>query len=210
MSRWRFRWRRSSRRAPTRERSCQRESSRVYPFAGVRNTNRRPLRPSGRREVPPDRVHGDAWVEKSRTGMTKVAGKKIALLLSACVLLAQSRGITHITRSEPAPRSVTIHVVTIDLSTPGLRFKLTPSGGTRETLRQTTLSFLSQEHAQVAINAHFFLPFPSTDLNADLIGLAASEGKVYSKCEQPVQSYALVANAPAINFDQANHATIVH
>jgi hypothetical protein len=69
---------------------------------------------------------------------------------------------------------------------------------------------LNQEHAQVSLNAHFFLPFPSSDPNADLIGLAASEGNVYSRCEQPVQSYALVANAPAINFDRENRATIIH
>jgi exopolysaccharide biosynthesis protein len=147
--------------------------------------------------------------------LRKVAWEKILLLLFTVVLLGQApertfRGVTHVTRSETAPRSVTMHIVTIDLSTPGLRLKLTPPGGSRETLRQTTLSFLSQERAQVALNAHFFLPFPSTDLNADLIGLAASEGKVYSKCEQPVQSYALVTNAPAINFDQANRAAVVH
>ena len=139
----------------------------------------------------------------------------VAVLLWTAALLGQSpehpfRGVTHITRTETVPRSVTMHIVTIDLSTPGLRFKLTPPGGTRETRRQTTLAFLNQERAQIALNAHFFLPFPSADLNADLIGLAASEGKVYSKCEQPVQSYALVANAPAINFDRENRATIVH
>jgi exopolysaccharide biosynthesis protein len=133
--------------------------------------------------------------------------KKILQVVFAVVLFAQGperpfRGVTHVARGQ-------MHVVTVDLSTPGLRFKLTPPGGTRETLRQTTLKFLEQEHAQIAINGHFFLPFPSTDLNADLIGLAASEGKVISKCEQPVQSYAIVANAPAINIDQRNRATIV-
>jgi hypothetical protein len=147
--------------------------------------------------------------------MRQVIAKKRSLLLFAVLLLGQTperpfRGITHATRIETSPRSVSMHVVTVDLATPGLRLKLTPPGGTRETLRQTTLAFLNQEHAQVALNAHFFLPFPSADLNADLIGLAASEGKVYSKCEQPVQSYALVTNAPAIHFDASNRAKIVH
>lgn len=118
-------------------------------------------------------------------------------------------GITHVSRTGPPPRSVVMHVVTIDLNTPGLRFKLTSPGGTRETLRQTTIAFLNQERAQVAINAHFFLPFPSTDLNADAIGLAASDGKVFSQCERPVQSYAIVAHAPAINLDRQNRAAIV-
>ena len=107
------------------------------------------------------------------------------------------------------PGNVVVHVVTIDLNTPGLRFRLTSPGGSRETVRRTTLSFLEQQHAQIAINAHFFLPFPSTDLNADLIGLAASEGKVFSRCEKPMQSYAIVVNAPAINISRDNRASIV-
>ena len=70
-----------------------------------------------------------------------------------------------------------------------------------ETFRQTTLDFLKQEHAQLAVNVHFFLPFPSTDPAADLIGLAASNGTLYSAFETPVQSYAIVDHAPAINTD---------
>jgi hypothetical protein len=43
-----------------------------------------------------------------------------------------------------------------------------------------------------------------------LIGLAASNGNVYSAFEAPVQSYAIVTDAPAINIDPSNHASIVH
>jgi N-acetylglucosamine-1-phosphodiester alpha-N-acetylglucosaminidase len=134
--------------------------------------------------------------------------KKILQVVFVALLFGQApehpfRGVTHVARGQ-------IHVVTVDLSTPGLHFKLTPPGGTRETLRQTTLAFLNQEHSQVALNAHFFLPFPSNDLNADLIGLAVSDGRIISNCEhQPVQSYAIVADAPALNIDRANHASIV-
>jgi exopolysaccharide biosynthesis protein len=120
------------------------------------------------------------------------------------------RGITMIARTESAPRRVTIHVVEIDLTAPGVGFKLTPPGGALETVRQTTLDFLKQERAQVAINGHFFLPFPSTGTDADVIGLAASNGTVYSAFETPVQSYAIVDHAPAINIDRSNHASIVH
>ena len=42
-----------------------------------------------------------------------------------------------------------------------------------------------------------------------MIGLAASEGRVFSAFEIPEQSYALVAFAPAINIDRDNHASIV-
>src|SRR5262249_15870470 len=60
------------------------------------------------------------------------------------------------------------------------------------------------------INSHFFLPFPSADLNAMLVGLAASDGNVFSSFEAPVQSYALVTDAPALNLDPSNEASIVH
>src|SRR5262245_66019948 len=119
-------------------------------------------------------------------------------------------GVTHITRTESSPRAVTMHVVRIDLTIAGIDFRLTPPGGTRETVRQTTLTYLIAQQAQVAINGHFFLPFPSADLNAMLIGLAASDGNVYSAFEAPVQSYALVTNAPGINIDPANQASVVH
>jgi exopolysaccharide biosynthesis protein len=119
-------------------------------------------------------------------------------------------GITYIDRTESAPRAVHMHVVQIDLAAADLRFKLSPPAGSREVVRQTTLEFLTQEHAQVAINAHFFLPFPSSDREAWVIGIAASEGRVYSAFESPEQDFALVADAPGLNIDRDNHATIVH
>ena len=108
-------------------------------------------------------------------------------------------GVTHITRTETSPRSVTMHIVRIDLTIPGISFRLTPPGGTRETVRQTTLSYLNAQQAEVAVNGHFLLPFPSADLNAILIGLGASDGSVYSAFEAPVQSYALCQGWP-MNF----------
>jgi exopolysaccharide biosynthesis protein len=131
-------------------------------------------------------------------------------LRSAEVIERPFRGITTIARAESAPRNLAIHVVKIDLTARGIAVKVTPPGGALETVRQTTLDFLKQEHAQVAVNAHFFLPFPSQSPDADLIGLAASNGIVYSGCETPAQSYAIVDHAPAINFDRSNHARIVH
>jgi hypothetical protein len=119
-------------------------------------------------------------------------------------------GITYIDRTESTPRPVHMHVVQIDLTAPGLRFKVMPPSGTRETTRQTTLEFVRAEGAQVAINGHFFLPFPSSDFEAWVIGLAASDGKVYSAFESPQQNFAIVADAPALNLDAENHAAIVH
>lgn len=142
-----------------------------------------------------------------------------ALLLTACLatgLVADQIvtnpfvGVTVIARTETSPRPENMHIVEIDLSAPGIGFELTPPGGTLETVRQTTVAYLNQEHAQLAINSHFFLPFPSSDPNAMLIGLGASNGNVYSAFEAPVQSYAIVTNAPALNIDASNHASIVH
>lgn len=120
------------------------------------------------------------------------------------------QGITHIIRIETRPRNLLIHIVKVDLTAPGIRFKLTSPGGKRETIRQTTLEFLKQQHAQIAINAHFFVPFPSPDTEASLVGFAAADGAVYSAFETPMQSYAIVTNAPALNIDPVNHAAIVH
>lgn len=119
-------------------------------------------------------------------------------------------GITYIDRVEDSPRPLHMRVVQIDLKTPGLRFKVSPPGGSRETVRQPTVDYLRQERAQLAINAHFFLPFPSTDTDAFVIGLAASEGRVFSAFESPEQSFAIVADAPALNIDARNRARIVH
>lgn len=125
-------------------------------------------------------------------------------------------GITVIARSEVAPRGIRMNVALVDLTAPGISFKLTPSGGTRDTVRQTTLEFLDQEKAQIAINVHFFVPYPSTETNVDVVGLAVSQGRVYSPFEgQPVspsyvdQSYAIVAFAPALNIDRSNRVSIV-
>lgn len=119
-------------------------------------------------------------------------------------------GVSYSTRVETEPRLLRMHVAQIDLNAPGIRFKVSPPGGEREVIRQSTLEFLRQERAQLAINGHFFLPFPSTDRTAFVIGLAASEGRVYSAFEAPQQRYALVADAPALNIDRENRATIVH
>jgi exopolysaccharide biosynthesis protein len=119
-------------------------------------------------------------------------------------------GVILIKRSETSPRSLSMNIVQIDLRTPGIRFRLTPPGGSREAVRQTTLAFLNQQRAQVAINSHYFLPFPSTEPDVTLIGLAASDGNVYSAFEAPAQAYAILRNAPAINIDESNRASVVH
>jgi hypothetical protein len=155
-------------------------------------------------------------------------------------------GITHIKRTEqyppfqcpgcpaptPNPRLARMNILLVDLTSPGIHFKLTPPGENLpavapgsttpnwpvvpfEVVRQRTLDFLNTSHAQAAINVHFFAPVPvpggSTQAAyAYLIGLAASRGKVYSGFESPIQSYAIVTNSPGLNIDRSNNASIVH
>jgi hypothetical protein len=119
-------------------------------------------------------------------------------------------GVTYSERTSTEPRPLRMHVAQIDLQTPGIRFKVTAPGGEREVVRESTLAFAGREHAQLAVNAHYFLPFPSADKTAWVIGLGASDGKVFSEFESPAQNYALVADAPAINIDRDNHASVVH
>ena len=132
----------------------------------------------------------------------------------------------------PNPRMARMNILIIDLTAPEIHFKLTPPGENLpavapgsttpnwpvvpfEVVRQRTLDFLNDSHAQAAINVHFFAPFPvpggsTQGAYAYVIGLAASRGKVYSGFESPIQSYAIVTNAPGLNIDRANNATIVH
>ena len=65
------------------------------------------------------------------------------------------QGVTYIDREDTAPRAVHMHVVQIDLMTPGIRFTLSPHAGSREVVRQRTLDFLRAQHAQVAAPPDF-------------------------------------------------------
>lgn len=119
-------------------------------------------------------------------------------------------GITLIDRVEASPRPVHMHIAQIDLRAPDLRFRVSPPGGSREVVRETTMNYLMRQHAELAINGHFFFPFPSADTEAWVIGLGASDGHIYSTFETPVQDFALVGDAPALNIDRHNRARIVH
>ncbi|MCX5683276.1 MAG: phosphodiester glycosidase family protein [Planctomycetota bacterium] len=141
-------------------------------------------------------------------------------LVAACGLGAAEKvsqpfvGVTHIDRTETAPRPLRIHIIKIDLAAPGLRFRVTPQGGPQDTVKQTTRQFLALQRAQIAVNAHYFEPWPPPDPDpgaADLVGLAASDGNVYSPFDaKPPKPYAIRIDAPALNIDAANHASIVH
>lgn len=147
--------------------------------------------------------------------MKALAAVLVVWLCAAAGPAAQVRrslpylGITLIERTERAPRPIRMHIAQVDTRAPGVRFMVSPPGGTREAVRQTTLAFMAAVGAQLAVNAHFFLPFPSPDADAWIIGLGASEGRVFSAFEAPEQQYALVADAPALNFDPRQRPRLV-
>jgi hypothetical protein len=132
----------------------------------------------------------------------------LPFLHNAWKTLHPYHGITLIKRSISSPRVVNLCILQMDLSARGIRFKLTPPAGSKETVNQKTLDYMMQERAQFAVNVHFFWPVGKPE--SDLIGLAASNGIVYSAFETPFQSYAIVDNAPAMNIDPNNQASIVH
>ena len=89
------------------------------------------------------------------------------------------------------PRPVLFHLVTIDLTAPGIGFLTTapdPSGG-MDLRAQTVLNFARDYDAQVAINASYFSPFhahtpfdyyPHAGDPVDAHGLAIANGLIYS------------------------------
>jgi hypothetical protein len=101
-------------------------------------------------------------------------------------------GITYIRDVRQQPRPLIIHVVQIDLTTPGLSFLVTPSDSVdgHEVRAQTTSHFLATHDLQLAINGDFFWPwwyttifdyYPHDDDPTDVNGFAASNGDVYSE-----------------------------
>ena len=109
-----------------------------------------------------------------------------------------------------------MHVVTIDLANPTIGFLVTPQSGPRDTLIQTTRQFLTTYSAAIAINAHFFTPFPDDGTGTtSLISLAASSatlgphGHAYAPFESNLGG-AFQSELPALNIGVDNSVTIVY
>ncbi|MBW3635709.1 MAG: phosphodiester glycosidase family protein [Armatimonadetes bacterium] len=107
------------------------------------------------------------------------------------------------------PRQTAIEIVEIDLTTPGLRFLVTPPtpGGPRgdETKTQTTRGFVAQQKAQIGINGGFFrLENGRESRWTNNISLAASDGVIYSPFEIVKEKFEY-----ALNISKDNKATII-
>ncbi len=121
-------------------------------------------------------------------------------------------GITYLRDVRQQPRPLIIHVVQIDLDTPGLSFLVTPSDPVdgHEVRAQTVSQFLVIHDLQLAINGDFFWPwwyhtifdyYPHDNDPTDVNGFAASNGDVYSeeKADDP---------RPTLFLSQDNRAGI--
>ncbi len=96
-------------------------------------------------------------------------------------------------RSEPRP--LVIHVITIDLDAPGIRFLVTPGDPDGEydiPEARTTSAFLDEFDLQLAINGDFYDPwwsnfpdiwnyYPHVGDPVNVTGFAASEGVIYAE-----------------------------
>ncbi|GAB1538827.1 hypothetical protein NUACC21_14910 [Scytonema sp. NUACC21] len=120
-------------------------------------------------------------------------------------------GITYKRISLSTPRPVMMHIVTIDLTTPGIKALVTPNtnpGDSRETTAQTTSEFVKKSKLQLAINASHFHHFyekspwdyhPHSGDPSYPIGEAISNGFRYSPPEK---------NWPVLCISATNRAQI--
>ncbi len=113
------------------------------------------------------------------------------------------QGVTYVRQILTVPRPVVLHIVTIDLTAPGIRVLVTPDPPTvdHKTNARTVSEFLTEFKLQVAINANFFHPFreeapwdyyPHTGDRVNNIGQMISNGQVSSpaQADWPVLCFA--------------------
>ncbi|NJL23330.1 MAG: phosphodiester glycosidase family protein [Leptolyngbyaceae cyanobacterium SM1_3_5] len=104
-------------------------------------------------------------------------------------------GISYQREFRSDPRPMMIHIVSIDLTAPGVRVFVTPGNPTpdrTETIAQTTAEFLHEFDLQLAVNASFFFPFreetpwdfyPHSGDRVSTIGQTIAQGNSYSDPE---------------------------
>ncbi len=115
-------------------------------------------------------------------------------------------GVTYIHRTRSIPRTLSMHILIIDLKSSGIGFYVTPSNGSSagETNAQTTSNFLRSCNAQMAVNGDFFDYDPAGQyVTTSVIGFAASNGNNYSGFSPDGWS------VEAINISQDNIANLI-
>lgn len=106
------------------------------------------------------------------------------------------RGVSYVRQARSTPRPLMIHVVEINLRTPGIGLLVTPGDSSKglEVTARTTFEFLAEFDLQVAINGSFSVPFragsflwdyyPHSGEPVDVMGLAISNGELYSDYDE--------------------------
>jgi hypothetical protein len=106
------------------------------------------------------------------------------------------QGITYQRKIRVLPRPAVIHIVAIDLSTPGVKALVTPSSPSTtdmQTTARTTSAFLQEFKLQLAVNASFFYPFkektpwdyyPRAGEGAKVLGQSISNQQRYAPPRQ--------------------------
>ena len=124
------------------------------------------------------------------------------------------QGVQYDRYAQDSPRPLLFHIVTIDLTAPGIDFLVTPQGldpGGRETLADTVPGFLEANGVQVAINANFFYPHhvrspidysPHVGEGVNAVGIAMSGGNMYSPPERNWTALC-IASARVIVFEES-------
>ncbi|MBD2063915.1 phosphodiester glycosidase family protein [Funiculus sociatus GB2-A5] len=109
------------------------------------------------------------------------------------------------------PRPLMIHIVSVDLKTPGVKVLVTPGMPTpddTEINARTTSEFLNEFKLQLAINGSFFYLFreqtpwdyyPHSGDRVNVVGQAIANGRIYSKFE---------SKWPVVCFSSSNIAQI--
>ena len=122
------------------------------------------------------------------------------------------QGIVYQREVRSTPRPLMLHIVSIDLTAPGIGVLVTPGKPTpdqRETHARTTEEFVKEFKLQLAMNASFFYPFrenhpwdfyPRTGERTTVLGQAISQGFTYSKPE---------SDLPVLCFNADNRAQIL-
>ncbi len=114
-------------------------------------------------------------------------------------------GVTYERQIKDLPRPLVVHVVTVDLTAPGLDFLVTPSVPTDgyPLTSDTVPGFLSRYGVQVAINGSFFSPhhvksplhyYPHVGDGVGSVGVAISEGNRYSEAKGGWAALCILSN----------------
>jgi len=128
------------------------------------------------------------------------------------------RGLTYTRDVRDAPRPIIIHILSVDLKTPGLRVIVTPSE-TEEMPARTVSEFAREFGAQAAINANCFEPcrtesvlefYPKSGDPVTLLGNAVSDGVAYSEGHREALTLRFAADdTAAIGEELANTANAI-